>query len=77
MKSLLIIALLLALLVLLGSLLGRLLLLLVGLLALVLGQGQLKNLEDLLILNLLVRLELAQVNSRRSTKLGDTVLGNG
>lgn len=77
MRPLLVVALLLALLVLLGSLLGGLLLLLVLLLALVSCQGLLKNLEDFLVGDLLVRLELAQVQSRGATKLGDTILGDG
>lgn len=56
--------------------LGLLLLVLV-LLARVAGQGLLKNLEDLLIHNLLVRLHLGEVQSRGSTNLGEAVLGDG
>lgn len=62
---------------LLAGLLGRLLLLLVLALASVSRQRLLQNFENLLVLNLLVRLELAQVQGRRSTKLGDAVLGDG
>lgn len=51
--------------------LGRLLLL-----ALVLGEGLLKDLEDLLVLDLVVGLELGQIPSGRSSQLGDTVLGD-
>lgn len=39
------------------------------------GQGLLKDLQDLLILDLLVGLELLQVNGG-SSKLGETVLGD-
>lgn len=46
------------------------------LLALVLGQWLLKNLQDLLVGDLLVRLELGQVPGRGATELGDTVLGD-
>lgn len=58
------------------GLLGRLLLLLV---LLVLGssrsgQRALKNLEDLLVFNLLVRLEFGQVQRGCCGKLGDAVL---
>lgn len=62
---------------LLAGLLGRLLLLLVLALASVSRQRLLQNFENLLVFNLLVRLELAQVQGRRSTKLGDAVLGDG
>lgn len=52
---------------------GRLLLLL----ALVLGEGKLEDLEDLLIRDLLVGLELGQVPGGRPSKLCDAVLGDG
>jgi len=58
------------------SLLGGALLLLVLVLRL-LGKRLLKDLEDLLVGDLLVGLELAKVRSRRSTETGDTVLGDG
>lgn len=61
-----------------GSLLGGLLLLALALLlARVPGQGLLKDLENLLIRDLLVRLELAHVERRGPTELGDAVLGDG
>lgn len=41
------------------------------------GQGLLKDLEDLLVLNLLVALVLLKVNSAGGSELGDTVLGDG
>lgn len=41
------------------------------------GQGLLKDLEDLLILDLLVALVLLEVDSAGSGELGDTVLGDG
>lgn len=47
------------------------------LLALILGQGLLKNLQDLLIGDFLVRLELGQVPDSGATKLGNTILGDG
>lgn len=57
---------------LLGLLLGLALLL-----ARVSGGGLLQNLENLLVLNLLVRLVLLQVQGRGRTQLGDAVLGDG
>ena len=61
-----------------GSLLrGLLLLLVVLLLCRSLSDGLFQDLEDLLILNLLVRLDLAQVQGWRASQLGDAVLGNG
>lgn len=62
-----------------GSLLGGLLLLLVLALALpgVPGQRLLKDLEDLLVGDLVVRLVLADVQRRGTAQLGDAVLGNG
>lgn len=61
-----------------SSLLGRLLLLLaLALLSRVSGQGLLQNLENLLVGDLLVRLDLAQVKSRGASQLGDAVLGDG
>ena len=56
---------------------GLLLLVLVGLAAGGTGQGTLQDLEDLLILNLLVRLVLREVRSVRCGQAGDTVLGDG
>ena len=41
------------------------------------GQGALENLEDLLILDLLVRLELRKIGGGRGSKPGDAVLGDG
>lgn len=55
---------------------GLLLLVLVLLVAGGTGQRLLEDLQDLLILDLLVGLELLQVNVG-SSKLGDTVLGDG
>lgn len=55
---------------------GLLLLVLVLLVASGTGQGLLKDLEDLLVLDLLVGLVLLQVNVG-SGELGDTVLGDG
>lgn len=58
----------------------RLLGLLLWLLLLVTGvarQGLLQDLEDLLVLDFLVCLVLAQVQGRGSSQLGDTVLGDG
>ena len=57
--------------------LRRLLLVLVLALARISGERLLQDFENLFVLNLLVRLELGQVESRRRTKLGDAVLGNG
>jgi hypothetical protein len=37
----------------------------------------LQNLENLLVGDLLVRLDLAQVKSRGASQLGDAVLGDG
>lgn len=54
-----------------------LLLALALLLAGVSGNRLLENLEDLLVLDLLVSLVLAQVESGSSTELSDTVLGDG
>lgn len=51
-------------------------LLLLVLLARVASQGLLKDLENLLVFNLLIRLELAQVQGRRSAELSDTILGD-
>lgn len=62
---------------LLAGLLGGLLLLLLVLVAGVPGQRLLQNLKNLLVLDLLVRLDLAQVKSRRGAQLGDAVLGDG
>lgn len=60
------------------GLLGRLLLLALALLlASVAGQGLLENLENLLVGNLLVRLDLAEVQLRGATELGQAVLGEG
>lgn len=56
---------------------GLLLLVLVLLVAGGAGQGLLKNLEDLLVLELLVGLDLLKVDSAGGGKLGDTVLGDG
>ena len=58
-------------------LLGGLLLGLALLLASVSGHGLFQDLKDFLVLNLLVGLVLLEVQSRRATKLGNTVLGNG
>lgn len=58
------------------SLLGGALLLLVLVLGL-LSKRLLKNLQNLLVGDLLVGLELGKVRSRRSTQTGDTVLGDG
>jgi hypothetical protein len=58
------------------GLLGGSLLLLVLVLRL-LGKRLLKNLEDLLVSDLLVGLEFGKIRSRRSTETGDTVLGDG
>lgn len=58
------------------SLLGGALLLLVLVLGL-LSKRLLKNLQDLLVGDLLVGLELGKVRSRRSTQTGDTVLSDG
>lgn len=58
------------------SLLSGALLLLVLVLGL-LGKRLLKNLQNLLVGDLLVGLELGEVRSRRSTETGDTVLGDG
>lgn len=55
---------------------GLLLLVLVLLVTSGTGKGLLKDLEDLLVLDLLVGLVLLQVNVG-SGKLGDTVLGDG
>lgn len=52
-------------------------LLLLVLLASVPRQGLLKNLEDLLVRNLLVSLVLANIKGRGRGKLGQTVLGDG
>lgn len=41
------------------------------------GNGLLEDLEDLLILNLLVRLDFLEVNGVGSSELGETVLGDG
>lgn len=41
------------------------------------GKGLLENLEDLLILELLVRLDLLDIDGLGSSELGETVLGNG
>ena len=41
------------------------------------GKGLLKDLEDLLILELLVRLDLLEVDRLGSSELGETVLGDG
>lgn len=41
------------------------------------GQGLLENLEDLLVLDLLVRLVLADVKGRRATEPREAVLGDG
>lgn len=46
------------------------------LLALVLRQWLLKNLQDLFVGDLLIRLELGQVPGRRTTKLRNTILGD-
>lgn len=60
------------------GLLSRLLLVvLVGLVAGGSGQWALQDLEDLLILDLLVRLELGQVGGGGRSQTGDTVLGDG
>jgi hypothetical protein len=56
-----------------GSLLLLVLVLLVASRA---GQRLLQDLEDLLILDLLVRLELCQIDSLGRGKLGDAVLGD-
>lgn len=58
------------------SLLSSALLLLVLVLGL-LSKRLLKDLENLLVGDLLVGLELGKVRSRRSTQTGDTVLGDG
>lgn len=60
-----------------GLLGGLLLLALALLLAGVPGHGLLENLEHLLVRNLLVRLELADVKSWWPTELGDTILRDG
>lgn len=60
------------------GLLSRLLLVvLVGLVAGGSGQWALQDLEDLLILDLLVRLELGQIGGGGRSQTGDTVLGDG
>lgn len=60
------------------GLLGSLLLLALALLlARVAGQGLLKNFENLVIGDLLVRLHLADVQRTGATKLGEAVLGDG
>jgi hypothetical protein len=41
------------------------------------GKGLLKDLEDLLILELLVRLDLLEIHRLGSSELGETVLGDG
>lgn len=56
---------------------GLLLLVLVLLGASRLGQGTLKDLENLRVLDLLVGLELGKIGSGGSSKTGDTVLGDG
>lgn len=56
---------------------GLLLLVLVLLVTGGAGQGLLKNLEDLLVLELLVGLDLLKVDGAGGGKLGDTVLGDG
>jgi hypothetical protein len=58
------------------GLLGGGLLLLVLVLRL-LGKRLLKDLENLLVGDLLVGLELGKIRSRGSTETGDTVLGDG
>lgn len=61
-----------------AGLLGSLLLLALALLlASVAGKGLLEDLEDLGVLNLLVRLNLGEVKGGGATKLGETVLGDG
>jgi len=61
----------------LGRLLGCLLLLLILGLAGISRQWLLQNLENLLILDLLVRLDLAQVKRWRTTQFGDAILRDG
>lgn len=61
----------------LALLLSGLLLGLALLLARVSGDGLLQDLENLLVLDLLVRLVLLQVQGRGSTQLGNAVLGDG
>jgi hypothetical protein len=58
------------------SLLGLLLVVLVLLRPRRLRQGLFQDLENLLILDLLVRLDLGEVWGGRSCKLRDTILGN-
>lgn len=41
------------------------------------GKGLLENLKNLLILELLVRLDLLDIDGLGSSELGETVLGNG
>lgn len=41
------------------------------------GKGLLEDLEDFLVLDLLVRLELLEVNGVGGSELGETVLGDG
>lgn len=53
-----------------------LLLVLVGLVAGGASQGALQDLEDLLVLNLLVRLELREIGCSGRRKTGDAVLGD-
>jgi hypothetical protein len=57
--------------------LGRLLLGLALLLSGISGQRLLEDLENLLVGDLLVRLELAEVKLRGGAQLGDAVLGDG
>jgi hypothetical protein len=59
-----------------SSLLGGLLLLLLVLLGGGLANGLLKDLQDLLVLNLLVRLDLLEVQSRGLSQTLDAVLGD-
>lgn len=56
---------------------GLLLLVLVLLVSGGTSQGLFKDLQDLLILDLLVALELLQVDGVGSGQLGETVLGDG
>ena len=62
---------------LLALLLGGLLLLVLALAASVPGEGLSKNGKNLLILNLLLRLELGEVERGGGAELGEAVLGDG
>jgi hypothetical protein len=60
-----------------GGGLGGLLLALVLLVAGRAGKGLLENLEDLRILDLLVRLDLLDIDGLGGSELGEAVLGDG